>query len=73
MAAGIGFVPEDRQQQGLVMEMTVTRNATLTVLREVQRFGLVSHKKEREIARRWTGAYAAERPYRGAGSNLVGW
>ena len=54
MAAGIGFVPEDRQQQGLVMEMTVTRNATLTVLRQVQRFGLVSHKKEREIAARWT-------------------
>src|SRR5580704_6881477 len=50
MAAGIGFVPEDRQQQGLVMEMTVTRNATLTVLRQVQRFGLVSDKKEREIA-----------------------
>jgi rhamnose transport system ATP-binding protein len=28
MAAGIGLVPEDRQQQGLVMEMTVMRNAT---------------------------------------------
>jgi rhamnose transport system ATP-binding protein len=54
MAAGIGFVPEDRQQQGLVMEMTVMRNATLTVLREVQRFGLVSPEKEKEIAARWT-------------------
>src|SRR6202790_964793 len=54
MAAGIGFVPEDRQQQGLVMEMTVMRNVTLTVLRQVQRFGLVSQEKEREIAARWT-------------------
>ena len=54
MAAGIGFVPEDRQQQGLVMEMTVMRNVTLTVLRQVQRFGLVSQKKEREIAAHWT-------------------
>jgi rhamnose transport system ATP-binding protein len=54
MAAGIGFVPEDRQQQGLVMEMTVMRNATLTVLPEVQRFGLVSQEKEREISARWT-------------------
>jgi rhamnose transport system ATP-binding protein len=54
MAAGIGFVPEDRQQQGLVMEMTVMRNATLTVLREVRRFGLVSQEKEKEIAARWT-------------------
>ena len=54
MAAGIGLVPEDRQQQGLVMEMTVMRNATLTVLRQVQRLGLVSKEKEREIAARWT-------------------
>jgi rhamnose transport system ATP-binding protein len=54
MAAGIGFVPEDRQQQGLVMEMTVMRNVTLTVLRQVQRFGLVSKEKEREIAAQWT-------------------
>src|SRR5262249_1012973 len=54
MAAGIGFVPEDRQQQGLVMEMTVMRNATLTILRHVQRLGLVSKEKERQIAARWT-------------------
>jgi rhamnose transport system ATP-binding protein len=54
MAAGIGLVPEDRQQQGLVMEMTVMRNATLTVLRQVQRLGLVSKEKERQIAARWT-------------------
>ncbi|MBV9297896.1 MAG: sugar ABC transporter ATP-binding protein [Verrucomicrobia bacterium] len=54
MKAGIGLVPEDRQQQGLVMEMTTMRNATLTVLRRVQRFGLVSRRKEWEIASRWT-------------------
>jgi rhamnose transport system ATP-binding protein len=36
------------------MEMTVMRNATLTVLRQVQRFGLVSQEKEREIAAQWT-------------------
>jgi len=54
MAAGIGFVPEDRQQQGLVMEMTATRNATLTVLPQVQRFGFVSREKERQIAAQWT-------------------
>jgi rhamnose transport system ATP-binding protein len=54
MAAGIGLVPEDRQQQGLVMEMTVMRNATLTVLHQVQRLGLVSRAKEREIAAQWT-------------------
>jgi rhamnose transport system ATP-binding protein len=54
MAAGIGYVPEDRQQQGLVMEMTAMRNVTLTVLHQLQRFGLVSREKEREIAAQWT-------------------
>ncbi len=29
MAAGIALVPEDRRQQGLVMELSVERNATL--------------------------------------------
>jgi rhamnose transport system ATP-binding protein len=54
MAAGIGLVPEDRQQQGLVMDMTVMRNVTLTILRQVQRLGLVSIEKERDIAALWT-------------------
>ena len=30
MAAGLALVPEDRRQQGLVMEISVERNATLT-------------------------------------------
>src|SRR5256885_1006474 len=29
MTAGVGFVPEDRRQQGLVMEMSIARNITL--------------------------------------------
>ena len=33
MRAGIGFVPEDRRQQGLVMDLSIARNATLTRLR----------------------------------------
>ena len=54
MAAGISLVPEDRQQQGLVMQMTTTRNVTLTVLRQVRRFGIVSREKEKQIAGHWT-------------------
>ena len=32
MAAGIGLVPEDRRQQGLVMEMSIGRNISLASL-----------------------------------------
>jgi rhamnose transport system ATP-binding protein len=54
MDAGIGFVPEDRQQQGLVMELSVLRNATLTVLGRLKRFGLISQQQEKSIAAEWT-------------------
>src|SRR5262249_42722537 len=32
MAAGIGYVPEDRRQQGLVMEMSIQQNVSLASL-----------------------------------------
>ncbi|ONK09912.1 sugar ABC transporter ATP-binding protein [Streptomyces sp. MP131-18] len=50
MAQGIALVPEDRRQQGLVMELSVERNATLTRLRPLARFGLLSGRGERRAA-----------------------
>ena len=32
MRAGVGFVPEDRRQQGLVMDLSIARNTSLTQL-----------------------------------------
>src|SRR4051812_1353396 len=37
MRAGIGFVPEDRRQQGLVMDLSIARNTALTRLRSLSR------------------------------------
>ena len=73
MKAGIGLVPEDRQQQGLVMEMTTMRNATLTVLRQIQRFGLVSRRKETGDRCQMDASYAAQGTYRRTGKCFVGW
>ncbi len=53
MAAGLAFVPEDRRQQGLVMEASIKRNATLTTLSKLTRFGLMSGKAERVLADDW--------------------
>ena len=39
MRAGIGFVPEDRRQQGLVMDLSITRNTALTRLGALTRAG----------------------------------
>jgi ABC-type sugar transport system ATPase subunit len=48
---GIGWVPEDRKQHGLVLDMDIKQNTTLTILRRISnRFGAVRSKKEREIS-----------------------
>jgi rhamnose transport system ATP-binding protein len=47
-------VPEDRRKQGLVMDMSVSRNTTLTLRRTLSRFGLVSARREREAAADWS-------------------
>jgi ribose transport system ATP-binding protein len=48
---GIGWVPEDRKQHGLVLDMDIKENTTLAILRRISnRFGAVSLRSEREIA-----------------------
>jgi len=53
MAAGIGFVPEDRRQQGLVMDMSVQQNVALASLHNLERGGLIRAKAERSMAADW--------------------
>ncbi len=53
MQAGIGFVPEDRRQQGLVMEMSTTRNIALASLSRLRRAGLIFARTEREFGIDW--------------------
>jgi rhamnose transport system ATP-binding protein len=46
-------VPEDRRQQGLVMDLSIARNATMTRTSSLARFGLVRRAAENELAREW--------------------
>ena len=52
LAAGIGFVPEDRHLQGLVPQRSVAENATLTVAGQLGPFGTVLPARTREFAQR---------------------
>lgn len=54
MAAGIGYVPEDRRQQGLVMEMATSANIALASLGQLRRFGFVRRVAERQFAVDWS-------------------
>src|SRR4026208_733814 len=53
MAAGIGLVPEDRRQQGLVMDFSIERNIALASLDTVRRGGMIFRGAARAFARAW--------------------
>ncbi|HEY5454229.1 MAG TPA: sugar ABC transporter ATP-binding protein [Acidothermaceae bacterium] len=53
MGAGVAFVPEDRRLQGLVMEMAIDHNIALASLGRLERHGLISRKRERDLAADW--------------------
>jgi ABC-type sugar transport system ATPase subunit len=46
IAHGIGLLPEDRKEQGLILEMAVGHNMTLVDLDEFTQFGFVRRRKE---------------------------
>ena len=53
MSAGIGFVPEDRRQHGLVMDFSTEDNIALASLRRLKRFGLLFTSAERKFSLEW--------------------
>jgi rhamnose transport system ATP-binding protein len=53
MAAGIAFVPEDRRQQGLVMDLGIDHNVALASLRRLSKAGLIFRAAERRLAVTW--------------------
>jgi len=50
IAAGVGFITEDRKRLGLMLQRPVGENITLTILDDVARFGVLDLGGERERA-----------------------
>ncbi len=50
---GLGLVPEDRREQGLILEFGLARNAALAVRAALARFGLIRGRREDELAGDW--------------------
>ncbi|HEX4520516.1 MAG TPA: sugar ABC transporter ATP-binding protein [Gaiellaceae bacterium] len=53
MSSGVGFVPEDRRQQGLVMSSAITSNIVLASLRRLARLGFIRRSTENGFAADW--------------------
>ncbi len=52
MDLGIGYLPEDRQKQGLILDWSIGKNITLGTLRQHSKNGILSIKREEETANR---------------------
>ncbi|GAB2980637.1 sugar ABC transporter ATP-binding protein [Streptomyces pseudoechinosporeus] len=50
LRAGVGCVPRDRHDQGLVFGMTIGDNATMSVLDRLGRYGFVGTERRRGVA-----------------------
>jgi ribose transport system ATP-binding protein len=60
---GMGFVPEDRKLQGLVLGMSVGKNTTLAALKAVaNKAGFINHKQEKEMADKFVKALEVKTP-----------
>jgi rhamnose transport system ATP-binding protein len=53
MAAGVALVPEDRRQQGLVMDLGIDQNIALASLGRLSHLGLIRRSSERDLAATW--------------------
>jgi len=51
MELGIAYLPEDRQQYGLLLPMTIARNITLPILDKFARMGWIDSSSELETAK----------------------
>lgn len=51
MNVGIGYLPEDRQKQGLVLQWGIGRNITLPALNKYSNRGWLNDDKEAEVAK----------------------
>ncbi|WP_197043640.1 sugar ABC transporter ATP-binding protein [Saccharothrix sp. NRRL B-16314] len=62
LEAGAGFVPQDRHHQGLVPEMSIADNATLTIPERIGRAGFIDGELRDGFARSAIGKLAIKTP-----------
>lgn len=49
---GIGLVPEDRKQEGLMLGMSIKKNITLSILKRISNLSIINSNKEAEICKK---------------------
>jgi ABC-type sugar transport system ATPase subunit len=62
IAKGIGFAPEDRKNEGLVLIRSVLENASLAILRQLSRFHFVRKRLERTVVASYVDKLRVQTP-----------
>lgn len=52
LRAGIGYVPGNRKENGIIKDFSIRENITLVALRKFERWGLLRHERESECLSR---------------------
>jgi rhamnose transport system ATP-binding protein len=55
IALGIAYVPEDRDEEGIILDMDITNNISLPILRQFSRSGWLDNNGERKTALQYAG------------------
>ncbi len=63
MQLGIGLVPEDRKQQGVLLPMSVRENTSLSTLSTLAQLGFVDRGREYELATEMTRRLGTRTPH----------
>jgi rhamnose transport system ATP-binding protein len=59
---GIGYVPEDRRQHGVVLELPIFANISLASLKRISSLGWIHGDQERDLAERYIGQLRIKTP-----------
>jgi len=62
LAAGLGYLPEDRKRQGLVLSMNCRENTSLASLPDLSRLGLLDLPRERTLASGYSSQLRVKTP-----------
>ncbi|RDU22559.1 sugar ABC transporter ATP-binding protein [Anaerosacchariphilus polymeriproducens] len=60
---GIALVPEDRKQQGALLDMEIKSNITMTIMKNISNFSVINKKEEKNIASKYKEELKIKTPY----------
>lgn len=62
IAKGVGFAPEDRKQEGLILKRSVLENASMAILKRLSRFHFIRKRLERETMGQYVDRLRVQTP-----------